>query len=194
MLVKAFDYTRPTDKETMANSMRTLASGSRHDAYLQFCQAYWFQLFGYATEAKIAYSKALQLDPAQPDALFELGRIYMLEFQNEKAATLWLRLMQEAPDFPPLVRWLRASSTAATAPPALLPPPAASSAPAGGPAAAALPSVPVRDDVQGLRSTLLAMRAGAAVPVSTAAPSPPASTPATPAPAPAAAAAAAAPR
>lgn len=55
---------------------------------------------------QIAYTKALALNNGQVDALYELGRIYLVEFHADRTALLWARALQENPTFPPLNRWL----------------------------------------------------------------------------------------
>lgn len=55
---------------------------------------------------QIAYTKSLGINQGQVDALYELGRIYLVEFHPDRTAILWSRALQENPNFVPLVKWL----------------------------------------------------------------------------------------
>lgn len=209
----------------------TLSNNQARDPYIQYCQGYWFQLFGYAKEAKvkysrlrvysslasfrcnrsvcpdvaidtmqIAYTRALSVDSCKPrhcsnryhacfptlclpvdwqsksstspaacvDALWELGRIYLVEFQPDRTLLLWSRLMQERPDFPPLLRWLRDTEQQiqeqANNPAAAGPAPELNTSPNQlGPIAAvraALTVMPAREDVHRLLAQLRTLQQG----------------------------------
>lgn len=93
---------------------------------------------------QIAYTKSLRLNPGQIDALYELGRLYLVEFHADRTAVLWSRAIQENPNFAPINRWLAEYE--------------------------ARPQDNMREDVAQLHRTLTALRAGTNVSIPKAAP------------------------
>jgi tetratricopeptide (TPR) repeat protein len=109
---QAFDYTTQTERDSMQRAIRYAANARKNDAWFIFASGFWNQTFGFLKEAKVhplscahrpscsadaipaqaEYSRALRIDPTCADALFELGAIYLMEFQTEKAHELASRI------------------------------------------------------------------------------------------------------
>jgi hypothetical protein len=102
------------------------------------------------------------------DALWELGRIFLVEFQPDRTLLLWSRLMQERADFPPMLRWLRDTELQIqeqnSNPAAAGPAPELNSSPNQlGPIAAvraALTVMPAREDVHRVLAQLRTLQQG----------------------------------